>query len=679
MKLNAAQLEAVNYIGGPCLVLAGAGSGKTRVITQKIVHLISECSYSARNICAVTFTNKAAKEMKERISAALSPDVIKGLRVSTFHSLGLEIIRHEYYSLGISPNFSLFDEYDSMSVMKEIIEKAQGDLSKDELKNKCIYWLGAVSRFKNDLRSPEEILEDRDPESQIAGLIYSEYQHMMNSCNAIDFDDLIYRTVRLFRSNQDVLTRWRSRIRYLLVDEYQDTNQSQYELIRLLVSENQRFTVVGDDDQSIYSWRGAQPENIPRLRKDFPNLRVIMLEENYRSCGRILKCANALIAHNPHEYIKKLHSGLEFGKPIRVIEIPKADQEGKKLVTDLLGHHYRYRTRFQDYAVLYRGNYQSREIQKALAESNIPYRVIGGTSFFALSEIKDFMCYLRVLVNDDDNRAFLRIINTPRREIGAVALEHIGKFAESCSISLMQACMDPRLRENIPAREAGKFMGFAELVMKLRKDLSGSHAHEILRALPDTLGYTDWLRTDSGSEKSAEFRIDNVMTLVDWVERSMSGGPDSDDGPLSFEEAVTRMALRELLDREEQDFELDEVQLMTLHSSKGLEFPFVYMIGMEEGLLPHKSAVETGNVEEERRLAYVGMTRARQELTFMLCQERKSRDQRDRVCPEPSRFLKELPAEDLDWKENGSLMTRQERSDMLDAFFKDAQAFLDRQ
>lgn len=678
MKLNAAQLEAVNYIGGPCLVLAGAGSGKTRVITQKIVHLISECSYSARNICAVTFTNKAAREMKERISAALSPDEIKGLRVSTFHSLGLEIIRHEYYSLGISPNFSLFDEYDSMSVMKEIIEKAQGDLSKDELKNKCLYWLGAVSRFKNDLRSPEEVLQDRDPESQIAGLIYSEYQRMMSSCNAIDFDDLIYKTVRLFRSNQDVLTRWRSRIRYLLVDEYQDTNQSQYELIRLLVSENQRFTVVGDDDQSIYSWRGAQPENIPRLREDFANLRVIMLEENYRSCGRILKCANALIAHNPHEYVKKLHSGLEFGKPIRVIEIPKADQEGKKLVTDLLGHHYRYRTHFHDYAVLYRGNYQSREIQKALAESNIPFRVIGGTSFFALSEIKDFMCYLRVLVNDDDNRAFLRIINTPRREIGAVALEHIGKFAESHNLSLMQACMDSRLRENIPAREAGKFSGFAELVMKLRKDLSGSHAHEVLRALPDTLGYTEWLRVDSGSEKGAEFRIDNVQTLVDWVERAMSGGSGGDEGPQTFEEAVTRMALRELLDREEQDFELDEVQLMTLHSSKGLEFPFVYMIGMEEGLLPHKSAVETGNVEEERRLAYVGMTRARQELTFMLCQERKSRDQRDRVCPEPSRFLKELPPEDLDWKENGSLMTKQERSDMLDAFFKDAQAFLDK-
>ncbi|WP_406546538.1 UvrD-helicase domain-containing protein [Succinimonas sp.] len=678
MRLNAAQLEAVNYIGGPCLVLAGAGSGKTRVITQKIVHLISNCSYSARNICAVTFTNKASKEMKERISAALSPDVIKGLRVSTFHSLGLEIIRHEYAALGISPNFSLFDEYDSLSVMKEIMEKAQGDLTKDELRDKCHYWLGAISRFKNDLKSPEEILEDRDPESQIAGLIYSEYQHMMKSCNAIDFDDLIYKTVKLFRDNEEALTRWRYRIRYLLVDEYQDTNQSQYELIRLLVSENQRFTVVGDDDQSIYSWRGAQPENIPKLRTDFPNLRVIMLEENYRSCGRILKCANALIAHNPHEYIKKLRSGLEFGKPLRVIEIPHADQEGKKLVTDLLGHHYRYRTKFQDYAILYRGNYQSREIQKALAESNIPFRVIGGTSFFAQSEIKDFMCYLRVLVNDDDNRAFLRIINTPRREIGAVSLEHIGKFAEDNHLSLMQACMDPRLTGSIPGREAGKFIAFAENIQRLRRDLSGTRAHETLRNLPDALGYADWLRADSGSEKSAEFRIDNVMTLIDWVDRSMTGSPDSDEGPQTFEEAVTRMALRELLDREEQDFELDEVQLMTLHSSKGLEFPFVYMIGMEEGLLPHKTAVETGDVAEERRLAYVGMTRARKELTFMLCQERKSRDQRDKVHPEPSRFLKELPPEDLDWKENGSLMTKQERSDMLDAFFKDAKAYLDK-
>ncbi len=675
MILNKEQQEAVQYIGGPCLVIAGAGSGKTRVITQKIAHLISNCSYSARNICAVTFTNKAAREMKERVSQMLTQDEIQGIKVSTFHSLGLDIIRHEAKAAGISTNFSLFDEYDTLSVMKEIIEKAQPDLTKEELRERASYWINTISRYKNELASPEDVLALRDPESQIAGLIYDEYERTMHSCNALDFDDLIYRTVKLFRENESVLRRWRSKIRYLLVDEYQDTNESQYELIKLLVSEHQHFTVVGDDDQSIYSWRGAAPQNIPQLSKDFPNLKVIMLQENYRSCGRILKCANALIANNPHEYIKKLHSGLEFGKPIKVIEIPKAEQEGKKLVTELLAHHYRTRSSFNDYVVLYRSNYQSREIQKAFTESNIPFRVIGGTSFFAQSEIKDFMCYLRVLVNDDDNRAFLRVINVPRREIGPVALEHLNAFAEKANLTLLECCSEMSISGSLPPREAHKFFAFGDLIRDLRKQLSGPHAHETLRNLTSLLGYEDWLRIDSGSEKSAEIRIDNVRTLIDWVERSMTGNPQEFEEPLSFDEAVNKMALRELLDREEQDFNLDEVQLMTLHSSKGLEFPYVYMIGMEEGILPHRTSIEANDIEEERRLAYVGMTRARYELTFMLCNERKGRDHKEPLHPEPSRFLKELPKEDLDWKKkNEPSMTESEKNDMVTRFLAQARA-----
>ena len=666
--LNEKQKEAVSYISGPCLVIAGAGSGKTRVITEKIVHLINDCGYPATNVCAVTFTNKAAKEMKERISQMLAPTQMKGLRVSTFHSLGLEIVRSEYRNLGLRTGFTLFDEYDQHSVMKEILQRLWGDLPSERIKDKTLEWCFRISQFKNDLRQPDDILNAEFEDAPLAGMIYKEYEACLRSYNAIDFDDLIFLPVKLFRNSEVALNRWRTKIQYMLVDEYQDTNESQYELVKLLVAVHENFTVVGDDDQSIYSWRGARPQNIPLLRVDFPRLKVIMLEQNYRSKGRILHCANKLIGNNQHEFVKKLYSELDYGDKIRVIEVPKAENEGRKLVADLMAHRYVHGANYHDYAILYRGNFQSQEIEKSLQESNIPYRIVGGQSFFAQAEVKDFMCYLRIIASSEDNKAFLRIINIPRREIGPASILHLTEFADKYQLSLLDACTDMRMLHELKPKESALFYEFGQLVLHIKGLLADDTSDEMLRRIPELVGYERWLKDDSSSEKVAEIKMSHVKTLLEWVGRTLR-----EDSELDFSMAVQKMSLRELLDRNEQDFELDEVQLMTLHSSKGLEFPYVYIIGMEEGLLPHRNSIDAGDIDEERRLAYVGITRAKSELTFLLCRERRSRET-GKQAVEPSRFLNELPAEDLDWKD----ITKPSTEDEKKAAAASAMAMLDK-
>lgn len=667
MQLNQQQLESVHYIGGPCLVLAGAGSGKTRVITEKIIHLITDCGYSPYNIFAVTFTNKAAREMKDRIASSLSGERIKGLHVSTFHSLGLDILRQEYQQAGLKQNFTLFDEYDQLTILKDIVQKVQENIcDKDALKETCMYWQNKISSFKNELLSCDDI--DTDAYDTEAIVIYKLYHDTLRSINAIDFDDLIFMTVKLFREHPAVLKKWQQRVKYLLVDEYQDTNASQYELIKLLVQLRQKFTVVGDDDQSIYSWRGARPQNITLLRQDFPELKVIMLEQNYRSCGRILKCANKLIASNSHEFTKNLHSEMEYGKPINVVEIKDANDEGRQVVTEILAHNCENKSKFSDYAILYRSNYQSREIQKSLRESNIPFRVVGGTSFFAQSEIKDFMSYLRVIANNDDDKAFLRIINIPKREIGPVSLSKLDKFAQKHYISLFESCNHAKLAEEIGSKPAAIFRNFYDEIQEIRHNLNSINWEDHLKKLSETIGYTEWLYSDSGNEKSAEIRIDNVHTLLEWCARAMT---DDDEfiGERSINDAINKLCVRELLDRNEQDYELDEVQLMTLHSSKGLEFPYVILIGMEEGILPHEQSIADDNIEEERRLAYVGITRARKELILMYCKNRRSRN-RATTSVEPSRFLFELPEEDLHWpSKNIDNRTPEEKQQNMDNLF----------
>ncbi|GAL37012.1 ATP-dependent DNA helicase Rep [Vibrio maritimus] len=438
MKLNPQQDMAVKYVSGPCLVLAGAGSGKTRVITNKIAYLVQNCGYKARNIAAVTFTNKAAREMKERVGQTLGKNESKGLMVSTFHTMGLNIIRREYKALGLKAGFSLFDDQDQMALLKELTEK-QLDGDKDLLRS----LLSSISNWKNDMLTPEQVKGSaRSEQEQLFAYCFEMYQIQMKAYNALDFDDLIALPVILLKTNQEVRERWQKRIQYLLVDEYQDTNTSQYELVKLLVGERARFTVVGDDDQSIYSWRGAKPQNLVLLNKDFPNLKAVMLEQNYRSTSRILRAANILIANNPHVFEKSLFSEIPDGEKLKVLKAKNEEHEAERVTGELIAHRFVNRTEYRDYAVLYRGNHQSRLIEKALMQNRVPYKISGGTSFFARAEIKDIMAYLRVLVNPDDDNAFLRIVNTPRREIGPATLEKLGSYANMRGKSLFEASFE---------------------------------------------------------------------------------------------------------------------------------------------------------------------------------------------------------------------------------------------
>ncbi|MGL4455570.1 MAG: UvrD-helicase domain-containing protein, partial [Plesiomonas sp.] len=385
MRLNPRQQEAVESVSGPCLVLAGAGSGKTRVITTKIAHLIRVCGYQARHIVAVTFTNKAAREMKERVSQTLGRHETKGLLVSTFHSLGLEILKREHKAIGLKSGFSLFDDQDQMALLKELTEtQLQGD--KDLLSQ----LVNQISSWKNDLILPERAkVIAQGEQGFLFAYCYEQYDKQLRACNVLDFDDLILLPTLLLRNNPDVRERWQQRVRYLLVDEYQDTNTSQYELVKLLVGSRARFTVVGDDDQSIYSWRGARPQNLTLLKQDFPALQVIKLEQNYRSSERILKSANILIANNPHEFEKRLFSELGYGDPLRVLQANNEEHEAERVVGEIIAHRFLNKTQYSDYAILYRGNHQSRTLEKLLMQNRIPYKISGGTSFFARAEIKD--------------------------------------------------------------------------------------------------------------------------------------------------------------------------------------------------------------------------------------------------------------------------------------------------
>ncbi|MEQ1975465.1 DNA helicase Rep [Xenorhabdus sp. SGI240] len=652
MRLNPNQQQAVEFVTGPCLVLAGAGSGKTRVITNKIAHLIRTCGYQARHIAAVTFTNKAAREMKERVAQTLGRKETRGLMISTFHTLGLEIVKREYKALGMKSNFSLFDDQDQMALLKDLT----ADLLQED-KDLLQKLISSISNWKNDLMSPEHVMRmARSAQEHQFAECYRRYDLHLNSCHVLDFDDLITKPTLLLMHDEEVRARWQNKIRYLLVDEYQDTNTSQYQLVKLLVGNRARFTVVGDDDQSIYSWRGARPQNLILLKDDFPQLNVIKLEQNYRSSGRILKAANILIANNPHVFEKKLFSELGYGDPLRVIEANNEDHEAERVVGELIAHHFINKTDYKDYAILYRGNHQSRIFEKMLMQNRIPYRISGSTSFFSRPEIKDLLSYLRVLTNPEDDSAFLRIVNTPRREIGAVTIQKLGEWANGRSKSLYQASFDLGLEQHLTGRGLAALQRFTHWMDEIARQAE----REPLLAVRDLLrgmDYESWLYDTSPSPKAAEMRMKNVNQLFTWMSGMLEG--DDLNEPMSLSQVVARFTLRDMLERGEEDEELDQVQLMTLHASKGLEFPYVFLVGMEEGLLPHQSSIDEDNIEEERRLAYVGITRARRELFFTLSKERRQFG--ELIRPEPSRFLLELPQDDLDWPQGKRVMSAEER------------------
>ncbi|WP_028111203.1 DNA helicase Rep [Ferrimonas kyonanensis] len=653
MRLNPGQQAAVEFVSGPCLVLAGAGSGKTRVITNKIAHLVQQCGYQARHIAAVTFTNKASREMRERVAQTLGKKEARGLWVSTFHTLGLEIIRREHKSLGLKPNFTLFDDQDSLALLKEL---TADELEEDkDLLNQLI---STISNWKNDLILPAKATElAQDAQTALFAQLYQRYRDHLQAYNALDFDDLIMVPTLLLASNEEVRDRWQNRIRYLLVDEYQDTNTSQYQLVKLLVGNRARFTVVGDDDQSIYSWRGAKPQNLVLLQKDFPKLNLIKLEQNYRSSQRILKSANILIANNPHVYEKTLFSELGYGDTLKVLSANNEDHEAERVVAELIRHKFVNRTDYKEYAVLYRGNHQARLFEKAMMTNRIPYKLSGGTSFFSRAEIKDIMGYLRLLVNADDDNAFLRICNVPKRGLGPATLEKLGRLANKRQISLFAAAFEPDMEQHLPKGAAESVMVFTRWVVELADRAQRGDTLAALKDLVREINYEDFLYDTSPSPKAAEMRMKNVSELYRWITDMLEG--DELEEPMTLPQVVTRLTLRDMMERNQEDEESDQVQLMTLHASKGLEFHYVFMVGMEEGLLPHQSSLDEGNVEEERRLAYVGITRAQKELIFTLCRERRQYGEQIRC--EPSRFLAELPQDDLEWDRGKKRQSEQQR------------------
>ncbi len=667
MRLNPSQQQAVEFVTGPCLVLAGAGSGKTRVITNKIAHLIHQCGYQARHIAAVTFTNKAAREMKERVAQTMGRKESRGLMISTFHTLGLEVIKREYAALGMKSNFSLFDDQDQLALLKELTEKW---LEND--KTLVAQLISTISNWKNDLVDPQRAMGlARSERDKLFAHCYGLYHDHMRACNVLDFDDLILLLTLLLQRNEEVRERWQNRIRYLLVDEYQDTNTSQYELVKLLVGQRARFTVVGDDDQSIYSWRGARPQNLVLLKEDFPALQVIKLEQNYRSSERILKAANILIANNPHVFEKRLFSELGYGEELKVVTANNEDHEAERVVGELIAHHFVKKTNYGDYAILYRGNHQSRLFEKMLMQNRIPYKISGGTSFFSRPEIKDLLAYLRVLTNQDDDSAFLRIVNTPKREIGPATLQKLGEWANQRNKSLFRASFDLGLGQYLTGRgleSLQRFTHWMEGIIQMVEREPVAAVRDLIRGID----YESWLFETSPSPKAAEMRMKNVNTLFGWMTEMLEGN-DLDE-PMTLTQVVTRFTLRDMMERGESDEELDQVQLMTLHASKGLEFPYVFLVGMEEGLLPHQSSIDEDNVDEERRLAYVGITRAQKELIFTLCRER--RQYGELVRPEPSRFLLELPQDDLAWESERKVVSPQERMEKGQSHLASVKAML---
>ena len=651
-QLNPEQQRAVQHISGPLLVLAGAGSGKTSVITRKIAHLIENCDTPARHIAAVTFTNKAAREMKERVGKLLPKASARGLTVSTFHNLGLNILRKELGALGLRSGFTIFDAEDSRNILKELLI-SNGEETLVELAQH------QISSWKNAFLPPDQALSRADSKGEEAlALLYGRYQKALTTYNAVDFDDLIYLPVRIFHQHPERLGNWRQRIRYLLVDEYQDTNLAQYELVKLLAGERQKLTVVGDDDQSIYAWRGANPENLSQLQTDFPDLEVIKLEQNYRSTARILKAANTLIANNPHVFEKTLWSDLGFGEPIRLIRAPNEDAEAETVVNEILYQRMRRAGKFRDFAVLYRGNHQAKLLELKLQAQTVPYQLSGGTSFYARTEIKDIMAYLRLLVNPDDDNAFLRIINTPRRQIGHSTLEKLSHYANDREIGLYAACDELGLGEHLGDAALGRLRRFRHWFDGIVRHCHSESPIGAIREMIEDINYEDWLMENASSTAVAEGRMKNIHLLIDQLEKSLKKNQDEDE-PDTIETAIARLVLMDLLDRQAEESADDRVQLMTLHAAKGLEFPHVFLIGMEEDLLPHRNSIETDDIEEERRLAYVGITRARQTLTLTMSAKRKQFGETRETMA--SRFVDELPANDIEREGFGETVSDEQK------------------
>ena len=633
--LNPAQREAVRYVDGPLLVLAGAGSGKTRVIAAKIGHLLAQ-GHDPGAITAITFTNKAAREMKERVAGLLKAqgarEAADRIAISTFHALGLRIIRADARALGLKPAFSILAPTDIESLVAELLG------STDAARARAAQW--TISRWKNALVSPGAAaqLAQNDDEAA-AAQAYLRYDDTLRAYQAVDFDDLIALPIALLEAQPEVAARWRQRCAQLLVDEYQDTNPAQYRLLKILAGEAAAFTAVGDDDQAIYGWRGASLDNLAQLPRDYPALKVIKLEQNYRSTVRILRSANALIANNPKLFEKKLWSEHGAGDPIRVTPAADDEAEAEGVVRRILAHKFEHRGRYADYAVLYRGNHQARLFEQQLRAQNVPYTISGGQSYFERTEIKDLVAYLRLIANDNDDPAFIRAVTTPKRGVGAATLQKLGAIAGARHESLFAAVFAPEAAATLPARQREILDAFCTLINGLRFRAEREPAGRLLDELVAAIGYDDHLAA-SCEKREAEARSKSVADFVRWL--STKGEADQ----RNLLELTQTIALITLLEGQEGAAP-DAVHLSTLHAAKGLEFPHVFLVGLEEGILPHRESIANGSVDEERRLMYVGVTRAERSLHLSYC--RKRRRAGETVACLPSRFIGELAQDDLRW------------------------------
>lgn len=634
-SLNHAQKQAVLHDSTPLLVLAGAGSGKTRVLTTKIAYLIRQRLFAPASIIAVTFTNKAAREMKARVAKMLDNDTAAQVHISTFHTLGLKLIRENPQRFLRRSGFTIYDASDSQSLIKDIMRRDFGDPG--NLAER-VQW--TISNWKQLLLTPEDVerATAADPVTLTATAVYKKYEDALTAYNAFDFDDLITKPVQALRNDAEYRQAKQLLLRHILVDEYQDTNISQYELVKLLAGTTTPFTVVGDDDQSIYAWRGARPENMAQLKQDYHNLHVITLEQNYRSTGNILTAANHVIANNPHVFDKKLWSQFGAGDPITILSCADDEREAESIVTTLQHHLFTNRTRFADYAILYRSNHQSRMLEQQLREKNIPYYLSGGLSFFALGEIKDIMAYLRIISNPTDDNALLRIINTPRRELGTTSVQKLVEFSARQKCSLLDAADHPELKDALSPRACRSFVEFRQWIDQLYRQDGEISPDKLFQKILNDVQYEQWLTDTQADEIQAQRKINNVNELYQWIQRMCN-----QDLSATLSDIVAKLTLIDVLERDKDDnTDNNVVNLMTLHAAKGLEFPYVYLVGMEENILPHRTSIEEDSIEEERRLAYVGITRAQKKLTLSYAMKRKRYGQIDDT--EPSRFLQEIPA-----------------------------------
>lgn len=653
-ELNPEQYRAVTTVNGAILIIAGAGSGKTRVITFRIAHML-DMGIPQSQILALTFTNKAAKEMSDRVKE-LTQRKLQNLTVSTFHAFGVKVLRADIDKLGYRENFSIYDETDRTALIKECGRELK--FSPDALD---IY---KISQLFSNIKTGRK---NWQTENDMYRQLYDCYQEGLKLYNAVDFDDLIVLPIKLFRENPDVLERYKDRFKYIMVDEFQDTSHQQYELMHLLADEN--VAVVGDDDQSIYSWRGADYQNIINFEKDF-KVTEIRLEQNYRSTGTILDAANGVISHNTNRKDKKLWSGKGEGKPIEIYMPENETEEANFIAESIQGIAIEEKKTYDDFGVLIRANTQSRYIEEAFLQANIPYTMSGGTSFFERKEIKDIISYLRVIANHDDDINLLRIINVPRRGIGRAAIQVINEEAEKLGSTLWTAIQSLVQAEDSAASENLKedLQDFVNLIESNRqKLLSGRGLSKKVREMVEEINYKDYLITEySKSEKAVRFKLKNIELLLEMMERWEIDPDNTNPSLFNYLNRIT------LMSRDNGDDENDKgkVNLMTIHASKGLEFPVVFIAGAEEGLIPHQRSVDenSGNVEEERRLFYVAITRAREKLIISSCQKR--RKMQAIIECEPSRFLDEIPQNLVEYHEPQKEVPQEMAKDIFENMLK---------